>query len=263
MRPYRAIFSAKFRTRLQYRAAALAGSGTQLFWGLIRIMIFTAFYQSTTADQPMTLPEVVSYIWLSQAFLGLLPWMSDEEAASAIQSGNISYELLRPINLYSLWYSRIMASRIAKTSLRAVPLVLVAGLFFGMQPPVSWASGGAWGLALIGALLLSCAVSTLLTITLLWTVVGDGIANFAGIAMWLLTGLVVPLPFFPDWAQRILDFLPFRGLFDIPARLYSGNLPAESALPLFAQQLAWTAALVLFGHWLLARGARRLVVQGG
>ena len=36
MRPYWAVLSARFRMLLQYRAAALAGLGTQVFWGLIR-----------------------------------------------------------------------------------------------------------------------------------------------------------------------------------------------------------------------------------
>ena len=46
MKGYTALVSAHFRTLLQYRAAALAGLGTQLFWGLIRVMIFEAFYSA-------------------------------------------------------------------------------------------------------------------------------------------------------------------------------------------------------------------------
>ena len=52
MRPYWAVFSARFRVLLQYRVAALAGCGTQLFWGLIRMM---SFYESSTAA-PRPLP---------------------------------------------------------------------------------------------------------------------------------------------------------------------------------------------------------------
>ena len=43
MRAYWAIFSARFRALLQYRAAAAAGCVTQVFWGLIRVMIFAGF----------------------------------------------------------------------------------------------------------------------------------------------------------------------------------------------------------------------------
>ncbi|MDT7580304.1 MAG: hypothetical protein QOK35_1568, partial [Pseudonocardiales bacterium] len=34
MKPYWAVLSARFRTLLQYRAAAMAGVGTRVFWGL-------------------------------------------------------------------------------------------------------------------------------------------------------------------------------------------------------------------------------------
>jgi ABC-type uncharacterized transport system permease subunit len=40
MTAYRALISARFRTLLQYRAAALAGMGTQLFFGLIFVKVY-------------------------------------------------------------------------------------------------------------------------------------------------------------------------------------------------------------------------------
>ena len=73
MRPYWAIFSARCRVLLQYRAAAFAGFATQLFWGLMRVMIFTAFYHSTSEVQPMSLRETIIYIWLGQAMFVLMP----------------------------------------------------------------------------------------------------------------------------------------------------------------------------------------------
>ncbi len=263
MGAYRAIISARFRMMLQYRTAAFAGFGTQLFWGLIRVMIFEAFYRSSTAPQPMTWPEMVTYIWLGQALFALLPLGVEFEAMGAIRSGGIAYELLRPLDLYWLWYVRAAAWRLAAATLRAVPMFLIAGLCFGLRPPASLASAGAWALATVGAVLIGCAITALATVSLLWSVSGEGIGQLLPVGVYGLSGILVPLPLFPDWAQRALDFLPFRGLIDIPFRLYMGHLPPTEALPLFAQQLAWTVALVAFGRWLLARGLRRVVVQGG
>jgi ABC-2 type transport system permease protein len=263
MTAYWAVVSARFRMHLQYRAAALAGIGTQLFFGLVMVMVYGAFYRSTTRPQPMTYPEVVTYIWLGQALLGLLPWSLDLEMLSVIRSGNVAYELLRPVDLYSFWFLRIMGGRLAGTLLRAVPQFLLAGLFLGMQPPASPASGAAWAASTVAAVLLGCAISTVGGISMLWTVSGQGAAELIPTLVVVFSGMVVPLPFFPDWAQRFLDFLPFRGLVDVPFRLYLGHLPPSRAVPLVAQQLLWTAALVGFGRWLLARGTRRVVVQGG
>jgi len=73
VKAYWSLLSARFRMLLQYRAAALAGLGTQLFWGVIRMMVFEAFYRSTDAAQPMSLPDIITYVWLTQAMLHLVP----------------------------------------------------------------------------------------------------------------------------------------------------------------------------------------------
>ncbi|KKK89381.1 hypothetical protein LCGC14_2733670, partial [marine sediment metagenome] len=121
MRPYLAILSARFRALLQYRAAAVAGMGTQVFWGLIRTMIFVAFFEGSSADSPMSKADVVAYIWLGQAFFAMFPLRVDAEVAEMIRTGNVAYELLRPVDIYSLWMARSIAARIAPPILRAGP----------------------------------------------------------------------------------------------------------------------------------------------
>jgi ABC-2 type transport system permease protein len=260
---YLAILSARFRTLLQYRGAALAGFGTQLFWGLIRMMIFEAFYRSSDRPQPMSAAQVVTYIWLGQAMLNVLPWSIDPDLRTMIRSGTVVYEMLRPLDLYSLWYSRALAQRTAPTLLRAVPMFLVAGLFFGLQQPPSAAAGIAWGVTTAAAVLLASALTTLSAISLLWTISGEGVARLMPTLVNFFSGLVVPLPLFPLWARPLIDFLPFRGLADVPFRAYMGHIAPEALVPVLAHQLAWTAALVLLGRWLLGRATRRMVIQGG
>ncbi len=74
-RPYLAIISARCKTLLQYRAAALAGIGTQLFWGFIKVMVFVAFFETVPEVLPMTFSQVLVYVWLGQALLVMLPPM--------------------------------------------------------------------------------------------------------------------------------------------------------------------------------------------
>jgi viologen exporter family transport system permease protein len=261
--PYTAVVSARIRMLLQYRAAALAGFATQLFWGLIRVMIFAGFYASTTATQPMTVEEVVTYIWLGQALIALLPWNIDHESRQMMRSGAVAYELLRPVDLYAYWFSRTIATRLAPTLLRAMPMFLVAGLFFGLSAPASWACGLAWAVTMIGALLLGCAITTLVLIGMLWTVSGEGLYYLLTTSVVLFSGMLIPLPLFPEWAQPILNALPFRGLVDAPFRAYLGHIPPGEVLGILGHQLLWTAALVGLGRAVLARGLRRVVIQGG
>lgn len=263
MKPYIAILSARMRTLLQYRAAALAGLVTQLFWGGIRVMVFTAFYQSSTAAQPMSLPNTISYLWLIQALLLLLPFRLDPELRAMMRDGSIAYELARPTDLYWLWYARAIAQRFAPALLRAVPLLLIAWAFLGLRLPPSPGAALAFVVSLAGAVLLSAAISTLMTITMLWTISGEGLWRLLSILTMFLSGSYVPLPLFPEWAQPFLAAQPFRGVMDTPFRFYVGHIPTHGLLAGLAHQLVWTAAFVLIGRLVLARGVSRLVVQGG
>ena len=263
MRPYLAVFSARFRVLLQYRAAALAGFATQLFWGLIRIMAFEAFYRSSTVPQPMTYEEVVVYVWLSQAMIGLMPWNTDREVRDLIRSGTVAYELLRPVDLYTYWFTRALALRVAPTLLRSIPLLIVSFLFFGMRFPPTLDCGLAWAVATLMALLVSAAFTVVLNLSVLWTLSGDGVVQIASSFIWMLSGMIIPLPLFPDWAQPIVNVLPFRALMDAPFRLYMGHIPLDQVWGALAHQAFWLILLIGVGRWLMTRGLRRVVVQGG
>jgi len=271
LRPYRAIVAARVRVLLQYRAAALAGFGTQLFWGLIKVMVLIAFFESATAPPPMNVAQILVYVWLGQALLGLLPWNVDAEIAGHIRSGGVAYELLRPLDLYAFWFARTLAFRAAPTFLRMVPMVLFAGFglpLFGLgewalPAPASLAGGLLFALSACITLLLSVAMTMVLHVSLIWTLSGEGFNRLMLGVVPVFSGLVIPLPLFPDWLQPLLYWQPFRGLADVPFRIYSGHIPAHEALAELAMQVGWTALVVLLGVGLLRVAGRRLVVQGG
>ena len=132
-----------------------------------------------------------------------------------------------------------------------------------LAAPPSLASAIAFAAALACTLLLGCALTTLINISLLWTISGDGAVILLTTLVTFLSGMIIPLPLFPDWAQPIVQALPFAGLVDLPFRVFTGHIPPGAVLPVLRHQLLWTAALVVAGRWLLARGMRRVVVQGG
>jgi ABC-2 type transport system permease protein len=263
MKRYWTILSARFRVMLQYRTAAIAGLGTQVFWGFIRIMIFSAFYQAANVPQPISFVQLVTYIWLGQGLLRLLPWTPDFEVRDLIRSGDVVYELAKPLDLYGHWFMRSLALHGAPTVLRALPMFVLAMLFFGMKAPASFESGIAFLVSVVAALILAAAITTFITVTMMWTLAGDGIASIFGIAGWFFSGMVAPLPLLPPWLQQTMYLMPFRGIIDIPIRLYIGDLPAEKAAMYIGFQLGWAVVMIALGRWLLTRGTSRLIAQGG
>src|SRR3981081_2175953 len=100
VRPYLAAFRARFQLMLQHRAAAVSGFATQCLWGAIRIMVFAAFYGAHAAAAPISLADAVTYVWLGQALLALLPWVADPEIGQAVRTGGVGYDRLPPLDAY-------------------------------------------------------------------------------------------------------------------------------------------------------------------
>jgi ABC-2 type transport system permease protein len=263
MRPYFSTFVSRFQTLLQYRAAAAAGVVTQIFWGIVRTMIFDALYRSSSGSQPLTHDQAIAYIWLGQALLLLTILNADADVAAMIRNGSVAYEMTRPLDLYTLWFARALSGRSAPLLMRSIPIFAVAGLFFGLSTPVSATAGTLFLFSAVMGLLTAAALIALMTISLLWTISGEGISRLAPGAIFVLSGIVVPLPLLPGWVQRVAEVLPFRGLIDTPFRLYLGQFHGAEAATALLLQIVWFIALVAMGRLALARGVRRLVVQGG
>jgi ABC-2 type transport system permease protein len=111
--------------------------------------------------------------------------------------------------------------------------------------------------------LLAASLIALLTVGLFWTVSGEGLNRLAVPIIFFFSGIVIPLPLFPSWMQSPIALLPFRGLIDTPFRIYLGVLIGRGAAAALLHQIAWAVAFVLIGRVMLARGVKRLVVQGG
>jgi ABC-2 type transport system permease protein len=269
-RPYVAVLRARFFLLLQYRAAAIAGFVTQCWWGGIKVMVLAAFFRGA-ATSPMTLRQAIDYIWLAQAFLTLLPWSADPEIARMMRSGDVAYERLRPVDTYTFWYARAVARRTATPLLRAVPMVLTAGILFhslgmsewALSPPAGAGAAFLFVMSMALVVALSAAIATLLDILTVAALSERGVNSVIGPLVIVLSGSLIPLPLLPDWMQPALQLQPFAGLIDVPLRIYSGHLGGTAALAGLARQAVWTIALAALGRLAMRRVMMRLQVQGG
>jgi len=257
---------------MQYRAAAWAGVATQFFWGGIQLLVFYAFYESAGlnspgAAAPMSFSQLADFVWMRQAFLALVMlWSMDNELLDMIASGNVAYELTRPLSLYTFWFARIIAYRISRTVLRCFPIFIVA--FF---LPGDWGfhlPGGLEALVLFIPSLIFAAflVTALSMLTCLLTFVSlspHGARLFIGVMGEFLMGGIIPIPFMPPPLQLVTALLPFRYTADFPFRVYSGSISGNEALLGLGMQVFWLLALVGLGLWGFRSAMKRLVIQGG
>lgn len=267
MKKYLSFFRIRFIAGLQYRAAAWAGVFTQAIWGVMMILMYRAFYKSGSNQFPMEFQDLATYIWLQEALLVLfMAWSFDNEIFESITSGSVAYELCRPCDIYSMWFVKNVAMRLARVSLRCVPILLLAAFLpapYGLTLPDSPAAAVLFLLSLIAGFALAIAFVMLIYISAFYTISSTGIRILSASVVEFFSGALIPIPFYPDGLQRIINVLPFSSMQNTPFLIYTGYLSILEALERMGIQLVWLAILVLTGVALTQRALGRVVIQGG
>ena len=267
MKKYISFFRLRTVMGLQYRTAAVSGIVTQFFWGFMEIFALHAFYETNRAAYPMTMEATCAYVWLQQAFLAFFNiWALDGEIMEAVVSGNVAYELCRPLHIYDMWFAMGMANRISRAWLRCIPILLVAGLLpkpYGISLPADGMHFVLFVAALLLGLTVVVASCTLIYVVSFFTVSMDGIKILFTSMSELLMGAVIPLPFFPEKVQRVLELLPFAAMQNVALRVYSGNLTGNEMWRALGLQLFWAVVLIAGGKMLCGAAEKKVIIQGG
>ena len=267
MKKYWSFFKMRLMAGLQYRAAALAGMSTQFVWGAMEILLYRAFWLEHPERFPMGMEALSSYIWLQQAFLTLFAiWNWEYDILESVKTGAVSYELLRPTDVYSMWMSRSIANRLARGALRMIPVIVAGSLLpapWGLRLRISPAAFGVFLVSTVLMVLVVCAYSLFVYSLTFYLTDPNGIMVLSVAAADLLSGSVVPLPFLPEGLRQFAELTPFASMQNVPLRIFNGNIPLSEAPWVMGLQLFWIVALISAGYLLTRNGLRRAVILGG
>lgn len=268
MRTYLSVFRIRLLNSLQYRATTLASILTRLVWSGMEILAYAALYRSAgEAAFPMDFSQTASYVWMQQTLIVLFSVVfGDGEIFSAIESGSISCELVRPASLYGRWFCQSAGNRVAYTAVNCLPALLIA-LFlpqpYGMSLPDSVGTLFLFLLSTILAVGVVVAFAMLMYISLFYTLSQRGVKIIVTAITSFLSGGVIPLPFFPKPVLAVVEKLPFAAMQNVPLRVYTGDISGMDALWGLLFQAFWLVALVLIGTAAMKRATGKVVVQGG
>lgn len=265
MRLYLELARRSFQRHLAYRAATLAGLFTNAVFGVLIASVFVALYRGRDATETgsvagFTLPEILTFVWVGQSLIMVVYLWGWWEVAAAIESGDIITDLMKPIDYYAYWFSRDLGRAACHVLTRFVPTMLAGALVYDLALPRSVATWAAFALSVALAVSVSFAWRFLLNLTAFWLLDVRGVHTLAVGLVSFFSGMLVPLPFFPDGLRRVAELLPFRAIVMLPVEVLLGHRSAGAALAL---QASWAVALALLGQAVLALAVRRVVVQGG
>jgi ABC-2 type transport system permease protein len=268
MRIYLAYFKMKFLNEMQYKVAALAGIATQFAWGFMYIMLFTTFINNSDTNS-ISSAQIVTYIWLQQAFYMLFAfWSVDKDIFDSITTGNLAYELTKPVDLYDIWFVKTLALKVAKTALRALPIFVICMLpFLGeftMTAPISITAAFWFVITMIFSTILLLSYIMIIYVITITAISPLGVKITFSLIGDFFSGGLIPIPLMPDIVQTILKYTPFYYIQNIPFNIYNGYISGNlEIIKIIGIQIFWIVILISFGKWIMNKSMKKVVIQGG
>lgn len=257
------VAARSLRRHLTYRAAAVAGLVTNLFFGVLRAEVLLALYGGRETVAGYGVADAVTYAGLTQALIAMLMIFGWYELMATVHSGEVAGDLLRPMDYQAYWLARDAGRAVAGLLLRGVLLLALYGLIFDLRAPAGPLGWLALAAALGLAWLVSFAFRFLVNLAAFWSPNAAGIGRFLFFAGLFFSGFFMPLDFFPAWVQAAAAWTPFPYMVDTVVEVYLGIAAGPALLGALALQAAWALALLLAGRAVLALGVRRLTLLGG
>lgn len=256
-----------FLSMLAYRLRFYTGIVTYLIYVAIYTSIWSAIYSDPNSRG--ALAQFGSYDMLFTYFA--IGWLArsfcynnvDRDLAELVQSGHIASRVARPVSLHM----QMLAAALGQTLFRLLffsPLIGVAlVLIYDLLPPASVESFLLFLLSLLLGIVILAELNFLVGLISFRTKSIQGIAHAKQTLLELLSGLLVPLSYFPEWIRIVALWTPFPSLTSTPNRLYLGLSTGAEAYQALGLSLAWCVGLFVAAHFVGRAATRSLTVQGG
>ena len=263
LRVYATVARLAFRRQATYRAAMLAALFTNVVFGFIIASLFRAVVAERGSVDGWDSKDLATFAFATQSLLGAVAAFGERELGMRVVTGDIASDFVRPVSIEGWTVAQFFGKSAAQILVRMVPTFAAGALVFDLRIPTT-ASAAATVVAVVLAVAVAAAWWMVINLTAFWIVNPKGTVQLANVLGYALSGIAVPLVFFPDRLEHVLRWLPWAAQIQLPVEVFIGKRRSSVVLlQTYGQQLMWVVVLLGVAHVLVVRGRHKLVVQGG
>lgn len=248
---------------LQIRNDLLIPWLTALVQMLVARQLWIALYDGRATYDGYTLGQTLTYVALSMAITSLLVGDGVRYLHWKIRSGNILFDLMYPLRFTLNLMVFSFSSMVIGLFKIALPLLLMAALLLKIPLPSDPARWLVFSLSFLLGCLIYMWIEILAGMLGFWTTETHGLEAWMNIIVAILSGAYLPLWIFPGVFQRIIAYLPFRGIQYTPLAILVGWTGPEGYLRELLVQAVWVIVLALVAEGVYRLALRRMRIQGG
>ena len=225
--------------------------------------LWSAIYGSKEEIVGLSVTQMTTYVavsWMARAFYFN---NLDREMALEIMEGKVAVELIRPYNYLGMKVMQGLGEGIFRLFFFSAPGLII--VYFVFPVKFTW-DLSVWGLFAISILLsffINTELNLLTGITTFFIYNNSGLIRAKRVVIDLFSGLLLPISFFPGWAQDVMKYLPFQGISYFPSMIVTKGFSQSQAIDAIAQQFVWVILLFFPIQILWSLAKKQLIIQGG
>ncbi|MFC4319867.1 ABC transporter permease [Litchfieldia salsa] len=225
--------------------------------------LWTAIYGGKEEIQGMSVIQMTTYIavsWMARAFYFN---NIDREIAQEIKDGKVAIELIRPYNYLGMKTMQGLGEGVFRLLFFSLPGMVIVSLIFPLSFATSIITWCYFAFSIILSFIVNSQINLLTGIMTFFLFNNDGLIRAKRVIIDLFSGLLLPISFYPIWAQDVMKLLPFQAISYIPSMIFTEGFQGQEILNALFLQLVWVVILIvpIQALWVLAK--KQLIVQGG
>lgn len=234
---------------------------SDLLFVFLSIEVWQALYASKETSL-VTESQLITYVVLARLLPNVMMEFVDT-VQQRILSGEIASELLRPIR-FSVYLLGLEIGRYGhRFLLQVLPIALLIHGLIGINLPTSGLYMALFVISLVFSFLLMFYINYIISLLAFWYTQVFSINTIKNQTVRFLSGIYVPLWFFPEWAVPIVQSLPFASIVYIPMQIYLQTCTLPQAVAYLGLQWFWTICMIVLAHWIWSRAVKQISINGG
>src|SRR5450631_1839662 len=195
---------------LAFRLRYFTGIITYFLNVTVYYFVWSAVYSSGQTIAGYNLREMLTYVSVGWIIRSFYTNTIDQEMAYEVIEGKISMDLIKPVSIQWMWIFRAMGESAFRLGLLTLPTAVIVAFVFHVQAPASRENFVIFMLAVLGSFFLMGAINFMIGTC---AIPLKPILALIRAKYWLiemLSGLLIPMVFFPEKIQKVLAWLPFE-----------------------------------------------------
>ncbi|MEX2536352.1 MAG: ABC-2 family transporter protein [Trueperaceae bacterium] len=261
MKAYAAFARTRFADLLANRSRFVMGIISYFIYVSVYAAIFRAIYRGSTGEVGgLQATEALTYVAVAWVLRSFYTNSLDRDITQEVVRGDIVQVLLRPVDYPASKLAVAAGEAVTRALIFTLPAGMLVFVAYGVQPPANPLAASGFLTSVVLAFAIYTQVNLLVGIAAVFTEHTIGLQRSKNAMMDLFGGVLLPLTFFPVWAQEALFLLPFQAVTYTPVAIYLGKLGILSGL---AVQALWFMLLAVLVRLSWRQALVRLTVHGG